>query len=383
LSISIKIGDVKHDNQFGGRTTNISLGSNSFKTPNRTATNKEYNVSGDLPHDIKINNPVSEYILEFNTSNIQNFLNGNGSFANRIEKLENGTQIMREYPVLSTIKTPNNMRMPIKSLKLFLELQNLTDISIISLPPFEYSNIDEFSKVIIDYNEMASQRKQEIMPIIHMETKPDVFKEEFKALRELYNNDACKLIGFKYAHWKTHVQQLNEIHQHRDENIWYHCFDVPRKPRGQSNDFSAHLHSLQNWGVDTVSPYTIAMTQKQVAYLIYKNSQVTPDNLNMGTRFDADNLGILSESQWTDNYHENLNCNCEICRGTTLSEFKEKYSEERNGNFNPSVLTGAVKIHELLSGTDEFKKSYKEIKSDNLHNYYDKKSFIRGKIPRP
>ena len=385
MSTTIKVSDVNKDNQFGGRNINVSLGSTHFKTPNRTATHKEYNANGDLPHNAKITNPVSEYIVEFTERNLDDFLQGNGSFANRIRSLTAGAQIMREYTVLSTIKTPTDKRISRKGLKLFLELQNVSDISIISLPPFQYNDWEDFRKVVIDYCEIARQRGQEVMPILHMDDNggnPKKFIDEFAEYRKLHENGLCNVIGFKYSSRDAHVQQFNEIHYHKDENIWYHCFDVPRKPR-KRNDKSAHLHVLQNWAIDTVSPYTILPTKRQVGHIIMENANIKPENVECKSRFDDCTLGIFKEPEWIDRYHEDLHCNCSICRGYNLSEFKKNYTLERNGNFNPSVLYGALKIHELFSGNAEFNISQELIKSDDLKTYFEKKEFTRGKINPP
>ena len=42
--VSIRVKVLNKDNRFGGRNVDISFGSFSFKTPNRTATHKEYNA---------------------------------------------------------------------------------------------------------------------------------------------------------------------------------------------------------------------------------------------------------------------------------------------------------------------------------------------------
>ena len=341
MSTTIKVSEINKDNQFGGRNIRVSLGSSSFKTPNRTATHKEYNANGSLPHHAKINNSVSEHIVGFNKGNIDDFLQGNGSFAKRRKTLISDAQIMREYPILSTIKTPTNMRISKKGLKLFLELQNISDISIISLPPFQYTDWSDFDKAIIDYSEVARQRGQEVMPILHIDDSLERFKNEFSELRKLHDNGICNAIGFKYSSRDSHIQQFNEIHYHKDKDIWYHCFDTPRKPR-RRNDNSAHLHVLQNWAVDTVSPYTVLMTQKQVKRLIMENKNLKPDDIECKNRFDDIALGIFKEETWKKKYNEDLHCDCSICKGKNLPEFKDKYTHEHNGNFNPSVLYGAL-----------------------------------------
>lgn len=81
VSIGIKV--LNKDNRFGGRNIDISFGSFSFKTPNRAATQKEYNAVSSLPHDIKIDNPVSEYVSSFDNRSLDAFLSGNGSFKDR------------------------------------------------------------------------------------------------------------------------------------------------------------------------------------------------------------------------------------------------------------------------------------------------------------
>ena len=40
--VSIKVRVLNKDNRFGGRNIEVSFGSSSFKTPNRTATHKDY-----------------------------------------------------------------------------------------------------------------------------------------------------------------------------------------------------------------------------------------------------------------------------------------------------------------------------------------------------
>jgi len=382
LSTTIKVSEVNKDNQFGGRNIHVSLGHTSFRTPSRTAIHKEYDANGRLPHQAKITNPISEYIIEFNNSNIDDFLKGNGSFNKRSSALTSSTQIMREYTVLSTVKTPTNMRISRKGLKLFLELQNISDVSIISLPPFEYNGWDDFRNVVIDYSEIARKRGQEVMPILHIDDESKRFIDEFAEFRKLHENGLCNIIGFKYSSIDAHIQQFNEIHFHKDEEIWYHCFDVPRKPR-KRDDNSAHLHVLQNWAIDTVSPYTKLMTQNQVARWIMENANLKPEDIKCDNRFDDIALGIFKEKNWKERYNEDLHCNCSICKDKNLDEFKEKYTYELNGSFNPSVLQGALKIHELFSGNNEFDISQDAVKSDDLKSYFKSKELTKDKIEPP
>jgi hypothetical protein len=51
---SIKISELNKDNNFGGRNITVSLGSSSFRTPIKTATQKDYHAASSLPHKITI-----------------------------------------------------------------------------------------------------------------------------------------------------------------------------------------------------------------------------------------------------------------------------------------------------------------------------------------
>ena len=382
--VTIKVSNINKDNQFGGRNVNVSLGQSSFKTPNRTATFKEYNYAGTLPHNIILKNPISELILDFNRGNINNFLLGNGSFASRSGKIESSLEMMRQYPVICTIKIPTGIRIPNNKIKLFLELQNNDMIDIISLPPFNYTDIEDFKKKIIDYSEIGQQRKQETMPIIHMDSEIETFNKEFEALRDLHDNGLCNIIGFKYASRRTHVQQFNEVSNNKEESIWYHCFDVPRRPRIRPRYDVAHSHELQNWGIDTVSPMVKQLTKDQVRYLMARTSTQSIESVHCDDFFDDVTLGILKEDNWIERYHNDINCNCPLCsRVNGVNEFKIEYTKEKNGNFNPQILYGAIRIHELLSGSEEFKVSREAIKSDDLKTYFDNKEFTKGRIQPP
>ena len=384
MSFKIRASPKNKDNLLGGRNTHISYGYASFETPYRTALNKEYIASGDLPHEAKINNPISEFILDFNSKTVGNFLQGNGSYSKRKKNLLYGAQLMRQYPVLSTIVTPTSFRIPISKIKLIFELQNISDVSIMSLPPFEYKTIDEFSKVISDFTEAAYKIGKEAMPILHIDqssTNIKIFSDEFQALRKLRDeNDFCHIIGFKYNNIEKNPQQFNEIYQHKDKDIWYHCFNVPKKNK-KSN--TAINHAPQNWGIDTVSPYTVTLSGQQIKGMFGGMKNISQDTIEIDKRFDSPTLGILNESLWETRYNLDLHCDCDICKNLNLKQFKEKYSVEKNGDFNPKVLQDAGRIHDLFSGNMEFEKSKDAVKSDDLPSYYNGHEFTRGKISPP
>lgn len=72
--------------------------------------------------------------------------------------------------------------------------------------------------------------------------------------------------------------------------------------------------------------------------------------------------------------------NCPFC---TINNSKEIFSYELNGNFNPSVLHGALRIHDLMSGNKEFNISREAVKSDNLNYYFNKKELTKDKVNPP
>jgi hypothetical protein len=273
--VSIRVSVLNKDNRFGGRNIGVSLGSQSFKTPSRLATHKDYLSVSALPHKVTIENPVSEYVSAFDNRSLDDFLHGNGSFRERSRKIDQGLNLMRYYPTISSIKIPAERRLAQDKLKLFDELQK-DDFDIVSIPPFEYKDINEYKKFIIEYSDFVRSRGQEAMPILPLSTKltarSPTFNLEFNALKELNNdNDICKIIGFAYADPFSHIQQYQTIYESRDENIWYHVFGVPKAPKKK---FVAHIHELQNWGIDTFSPEVRYMQPKAIGHLIFASRKV-------------------------------------------------------------------------------------------------------------
>lgn len=381
--VSIKVRVENKDNRLGGRNTGISVGSHSFKTPHRTATNKDYHAASSLPHKVTIENPISEYISDFNNQSLQAFLTSNGSFRRRrSNSLNQSIDMMRYSPIMSTIQFPKDNRVHKDDLMLFDLFQNNPQFSIISIPPFKYGGITEFEQAIGKYSEKALSRGQEAMPVLSMSGDLDIFKREFEVLKNLRDSDLCKVIGFSYANPFSYPQQMMEIYRHRDEGIWYHCFGIPRTPRGRGATPVAHIHELQNWGLDTFSPRVTNLGTKQIRYLIMKSQSTKPEDLEC-RRFDSPTLGILKEPDWRTRYGHDLHCKCLICKGKDLQSFKEEYSHELNGNFNPNLLRYADKVHELGSGSEEFGISKEAIKSDDLPTYFQSKEFTKDRIMPP
>jgi len=380
---SIKISKLNKDNNFGGRNITVSLGSSSFRTPIKTATQKDYHAASSLPHKITIHNSISEFVFDFNNHTLDAFTKGNGSLKNRRDALlEQSIDMMRSHQLMSTVQFPTTRRISQDELMLFLLLQNTTILNIISIPPFQYNNIEEFKKIITDFSEKVKEKKQEAMPILLINQDTDSFINEFSAFRELHQNGMCNVIGFQYANPFNFPIHFLEIYKHREEDIWYHCFGIPRTPRGKNQTPVAHVHELQNWGLDTFSSKVTQLGRKQVIYLIKKSESTQPDELRC-QRFDSPTLGILKEDDWKIRYNDDLHCNCPVCSGQNLKIFKDRYSYELNGEFNPNLLRQADKVHELASGSEEFHSSMKAIESDDLHSYFKSKEFTKNRVEPP
>jgi len=380
---SIKVSDLNKDNHFGGRNITVSLGSSSFRTPTKTATQKDYHAASSLPHKITIHNPISEFVFDFDNYTLDAFTKGNGSLKNRKNALlEQSIEMMRSHQLMSTVQFPTTRRISQDELMLFLLLQNASILNIISIPPFQYNDIKDFKKIITDFSEKAKERKQEAMPILPINQDKDSFFNEFLALRELHQNGICNVIGFQYANPEYFPVHFLEIFTHRDEDIWYHCFGIPRTPRGRNQTPVAHVHELQNWGLDTFSPMVKQLGRKQIIFLRMKSETTKPEDLKC-QRFDSPTLGILKEKDWQTRYNDDLHCNCPVCSGQNLKIFKDKYSHELNGDFNPNLLRQADKVHELASGSEEFHNSMKAIESDDLHSYFKSKEFTKNRVEPP
>jgi hypothetical protein len=380
---TIKVSNLNKDNTFGGRNITVSLGPSSFRTPIKTATQKDYHAASSLPHTITIKNPISEFVFDFNNSTLDAFTKGNGSLKKRRDALlEQSLDMMRSHQLMSTVQFPSERRISQNELMLFLLLQNTPILNIVSIPPFQYKDIREFKKIIVDFSEKVKERKQQAMPILPINQNKESFVNEFSALREMHQNGTCNVIGFQYANPIEFSYNFLEIFNHKDENVWYHCFGIPRTPRGKNQTPVAHVHELQNWGLDTFSPKVTQLGKKQVVYLIKKSESTQPNELSC-QRFDSPTLGILKENLWKSRYNDDLHCNCPVCKGQDMKNFKEKYSHELNGDFNPNLLFQADKVHELVSGSEEFHNSMKAIESDDLHTYFKSKEFTKDRIEPP
>lgn len=377
---------MNKDNRFGGRNLDISFGSSSFKTPHRNATNKDYHAASSRPINVIIENPVSEYVSAFNNASFDAFLSGNGSFARRKKKIiDQSVDMMRYSPIMSTVQIPTKKKVTQNQLMLFNAFQN-RELDIISIPPFEYNDINEYEDVITQFSEVARARKQEAMPILplstELATELATFRSEFAALRRLHKTGICNVIGFTYANPDKNALALNEIYSNREEDIWYHIFGVPKIPRGRGATHVAHIHELQNWGLDTFSPEVRDVAIKALQYLMMKSQITDPKDVEI-RRFDSPTLGVLKEPDWTTRYGQDLHCNCSVCIGKDLLSFKDEYSHELNGNFNPNILRSADRVHELEDGSKEFISSKDAIKSDDLPSYFKSKEFTRGRVNPP
>jgi hypothetical protein len=374
-----KVKVLNKDNRFGGRIIDISIGSSSFKTPIRTATHKEYYAAGSLPHKITIKSPISEYVSSFGNFSLDAFLTENGSFPRRSARMrDQSLDMMRLFPIISSIQIPQGRRIAQEKLLLFKEFQKDPQFGIVSIPPFEYNNIEEYKTVITQFNDAVKSRGQEAMPILPISTKLAKFKLEFAALRQLKNDiNICNVIGFAYADPLTHIQQFQEIYENREEDIWYHAFGIPRIPRSGKSPI-AHIHELQNWGLDTFSSLVKYMSPKSTGHFIKEAKTIKPDEVKC-RRFDAQTLGILKEPDWIARYKNDIRCDCPICNGKDLLTFKEEYTHDLAGNFDPKLLFGADKVHDLVSGSNEFNVSMDAIKSDDLPTYYNEKEFTKNR----
>jgi len=383
VSINVKV--LNKDNRFGGRNVDISFGSSSFKTPHRAATHKDYYAASSLPHNVTIGNPVSEYVSAFDNTSFNAFLSGNGPFVRRRERITTQSiDMMRYSPIMSTIQIPTQRKVTQNQLMLFNAFQNHQQLDIISIPPFEYKkNTNEYEEVITQFSEVARSRRQEAMPILPLSTEPKTFKREFAALRGLHKTGICNVIGFAYANPFRYPLQAQEIYEKREENIWYHAFGVPRTPRGGRNVIPvAHIHELQNWGLDTFSPEVRGLGRKAIVYLIMKSKTTKPDEIKC-QRYDSPTLGIFKEPEWINRYGHDLHCGCPVCKGKDLPSFKDEFTHELDGSFNPNLLRSADKMHELVSGSREFGESMKAIESDDLPAYFKSKELTKDRVKPP
>ncbi len=381
---SVKVRVLNKDNRYGGRNIHVTLGPSSFDTPNRVATQKDYYSVSSLPHDTSIGNPISEFVTAFDNPSLNAFLTGNGSLSRRHNRIVTQAQeMMRYFPIISTIQLPSNKRVPQDQLWFFDKVQ-IGPCNIISIPPFDYNDISIYKVEIINYSEIAKSRGQEAMPILQLSTEIETFKREFAILRELNNdNGLCNIIGFSYANPFNYSKQFYELYKNREEAIWFHSFGVPRTPRGKNKLSVAHIHELQNWGLDTFSPEVRHISPKALVYLKKKALTTDPKDLQC-RRFDSQTLGIFKEPDWIKKYGDKINCNCPVCeKNKSLSSFKDAYIYEKDGSFNPALLRDADKVHELTSGSKEFAISRDAIKSDDLPGYYREKEFTKGRVSPP
>lgn len=378
--MKIRVRVKNKDNRFGGRNIEINFGDDSLKTPYRAANQKDFNAATSLPFKVTIENKISDFVNDFSTTALDSFLKSNGSLIRRSKNLGESGLLMRYSKNISSITIPNKKKIEdIDELKLFLLLQNDPNFHIISLPPFTYQDLDEYRNVVEDFCEKGIAKKKVVMPILHLSSDIETFKREFSVLRDLHKNDLVNIIGFKFAKIKTRPQQYLEIFRNREKDIWYHCIGVPRN---NANELLAEIHELQNWGIDTYTPRARKLSQKQVGFLIYQNSQKGPSDLSV-KRFDGSTLGILKEPSYIEKYGHNLNCDCVVCHNKDLNSFKETYSHDLSGSFDLNLLNYADKLHDLFGGNQKFETSRNSIRNDALHQYYNEREYAANKITPP
>jgi len=367
MKIRIKEIDEEEDPEFGGRILKVDK---KFLTPYRVPSSVDYGSKQKLPTPIKIDSEISEVTTLFWAKEYEPFLTKNGPFKSRLAKVESDADIMAYSPLVSFYpqlpkNLPNNILPDENAMKLLLELGlSAENVNIIAIPEFE--PIKSYEQDLRGYCNYIRSRGCEPMPILDMELPPDEFKKKFDTIVSNEETDLVKAIGLVYRNWSNNIQNYLYVWQNRDKPVLYYCLGVLRDHRK-----AATMHILQSFGIDVFSTRFM------------RGGGGEPKKLRNVDIFDKANIGVLKYNEFNQEHPDgHMNCNCPICQGGTIEEFKQNYGYNHNGEFDGFQLQYAGKVHEFFSSSNEFDKSRKSIEENSLLDYFSSKEYLKPHTKR-
>ncbi len=157
-----------------------------------------------------------------------------------------------------------------------------------------------------------------------------------------------------------------------DDDVLIICSGVNRY--WQSNWTTAYMHVPNFWGIDVTSLESKPIVPKKDKFGNY--IPIEPKPIDDIKRFDQISLGIIKLEDHEDSYGMDLNCDCAVCNGKNLDDFKVKYSSDSEGNIDTTILEDFCKLHETYASTKEFDNERKFIEQNESKTYVDDHQFL-------
>lgn len=350
---------------FGGRALIVHTNEGIFKTPSRTITSSEFNYKSQISHEPRIDNDISEIVALFNEKDWNKFMNEKGPFNSRLKTMEYFTDkmkhgIKRYYPQISP-KVP----LDISDIKQLITLQSMcADLDLISIPSLP-PTFNNFDKVAEECAEIARSERKE--PLMYLDMRLDVatFKKRFFKLLELSESDQIHTIGLIYRSFRENSPNYKLLWENRDSKVFLQMSQIPREITKTST-----MHLLQKFGIDSFS-----VEMHKPPFLGGKQeSESRPSGLTR--RLDPDPLLFRPFKEWLD-IHQELNCDCPICRNKSADEFMEIYTGQPE-RYPGQMFGAANRLHECYRSLGEFRQSRNYIRTGELKEYFKNKEGLNA-----
>lgn len=356
--MKIKIKHFDDDLNLGGRIVKVDR---KIETPFRIPSSVEYTSKQKVPTPIKIDSEISEVATVFWKEEYSQFLTKNGPFKNRLSNIESKADLMAYSPFVSFYpQIPKGITPDNRAMKLLLELGlNIENVNIVSIPDFEPTT--SYEDDLRDYSSYVRSRGKEPMPLLDMGLEPEEFKRKLDSIITNSETDLITVVGLIYRNWAENIQNYTYIWENKDKQVLYYCIGVLRDHRQTST-----MHILQSFGIDVFSTRFlrgIGGGQKKI------------NNVDI---FDKNSIGVLKYNEFSNKHPDgHMNCNCPLCKGGTIEDFKEKHGYNHKGELDGLQLQYAGKVHEFFASSDEFNISKDYIADDVLTDYFEKKEYLQ------
>ncbi|MCK4797416.1 MAG: hypothetical protein KAT05_08545 [Spirochaetes bacterium] len=380
MSISVKL--KTKDEETGAKVIDVKISSSqSFKSPTRSLTSTEHNYKVAVIDKIvssaglgqgpstAFENEIFQVSKQFNLEQLHRYLKLNGTFNNakkNIVALKNAyvNKFIIFYPQFTKkMLFDEKQHIGIENLKTLVDLQTIgCQLENITIPESNPNqNFNNFKKDLTFLSNRAETYGcKNLIPYLDMGmggNDSELFANKYNYLID----SGYPIIGVAYRSINQHYPNFRYL-QERADDVLIVGSDVGRY--WQSNWTTAQLHIPNFFGIDVTSLGSKA------------SPGIERKPIDEIKRFDKDSLGIIKLGEHESIFGEHLNCNCPVCTGKTLSEFKTQYSVDSNGGTDTSILDKFCKLHEVYSSTDEFNNERKFIEENDTRTYINNHEYL-------
>jgi hypothetical protein len=355
---------------FGGRALIVKTDKTTFRTPQRVLTSPEIQYKAKLPSEPPINNELSEIVSQFTKNQWDDFLKKNGVFASRLSKIhffedKMGYTTRKFFPQI-----PSEIKVDVNSIKHLLELQRMSSLDFISMPPLPPEE-KGFPKLVEAFSNEVLSEKREPLIYLDMGLEARIFEARFNEMLKLVETGLIHTLGLIYRPIEKFSVNYHLLWKNREAEVLLQMSNVPRRYR----DIAPTMHLLQKWGIDTFSV--------QVGRFYGSNKMRRKEDIIQSIpRLDQEPLMFRSFSDWPQGDHP-IGCGCPICKDLTTEEFVENYWGE-NESYEGEVFNAANRLHEYYKSCDEFLASRELVLEGALKDYFkNKEGLVRSDLSIP